>query len=323
MEVKNLKIKYIKGKACSKYYKELIFSYFDDPAKQDEKQLSEHIKSCNKCNRLLFSIKASTHITSSLNVKKNEYVNSINHENVKYNVNKIMDKISLENNMAKSNKKTYVGYGFINWLSGLGSFKNYKKALMPVGSIAAVIAVFFFVNMIFGSHNNLNFFPTKNNMESINNAAGEERENTDFIPKNSEQKDLDENDDQGYKDNSNLPVNDGLTGESGMIYVLQSYFNNGVKLDSIENFDLAINYYEIIEDREYTGIFSFKTGDINIINENIENMLAGNEISAEIEIITGVNREKLVEYIDRETMNEVFSDNFTGDVDYLVILIGR
>ena len=85
----------------------------------------------------------------------------------------------------------------------------------------------------------------------------------------------------------------------------------------------SINYYEFVEDNEYIGVFSFETGDTNTINEKLTNLLAENGISAEIKIITGVNKEKLVEYIDRETMNEVFSDNFTREVDYLVILIGR
>jgi len=323
MKNKKLKIKYMREKPCNKYYDGLISGYFDESEKHNEKQLFEHIETCNKCKKLFYSIKASRHITYSLKIRKDEFVNSLNTEDVEYNINKIMDKISLENDIKKTNKKPYGMYGFINWLSGLFAVNNYKKVIISAGSVAAVLAVFFFINMLFGSNNNLNLLPTKSTREGIDNAAGENRENADFIPETSKENNLNENDNQDYTDKSNLPVSDEFTGESGKSIVLYSYFNNGFNHDLSEKIDLAVNYYEHKDDNKYIGVFSFKTGDTNTINEKLTNLLAENEISAEIKIITGVNMEKLVEYIDRETIDKVFSDNFTGDVDYLVILIGR
>ena len=128
--------------------------------------------------------------------------------------------------------------------------------------------------------------------------------------------------DQNSQSKSNTPVTDDAVELDG-IKISDSDFIIGVNPELTPIIDLALNYYEVIDNNQYIGVFSYNVNDTDYVTETLDNIIIKNEISAEIEIITGVNKEKLVEYIDREIINDIFSDNFTGEIEYLVIIIGR
>jgi len=324
MKNKILKIKYIKHKACSRYYEKLIYSYFDESGKQNEIELNEHIKTCEKCNSLFSGIKLSNNITSSVRNEKNRNIDLLNEGLVNFNINKIMEKISKESENTITDKKTQKGYGFISWLSLKFTVENYKKAIIPLGSLAAVMVIFFFVNLLFGSQRNeLDFLPNKSNIEGTDQLAGDNREKADFVDETSFEESSNNDYDRNYSDDLNRNPSNDATGEAGIRLILQNYFVNEATSELNEIIDMALNYYEVILENEYTGVFSFGNSDITFVKENLTGLFNENGITAEIKIIAGVNSEKLVEYIGRETIEEVFLENFTGDEDFLVILIGR
>lgn len=246
----------------------------------------------------------SSQITGAIKTKKDSYISSISREQVNIETKKIMDKVS--------SKDT----GFKHLIL--------KRFVMATGSIAAVFLVFFFINGIFGVFdNNLDLFPLngKNDQKSVSNDWG----NFDMISEGAQEAILSPTDQLNTEERTGSSQKDfEADGPAAEKIELHSYF----KTDYIELSEIILKntlyFYEGSNEKySYIGVFAYENKSANDLYDEVKDIFSKNNISADIKIITGEKDEKLVEYTGGEFLQKIVSDDFTGERDYIIILIDR
>lgn len=336
---------------CSPKYTELISAYTDNRIEgSDLKVIETHISSCKVCKEHYELSLLSRKLTDKLRSDKNEYIDSLSNEDIDFNTANIMKAIMSEStevvyatdtSQVESNKTKSKIFYFANG-SVFREFFN-KRVNRSFTGVAAAFLVLFSVAYLVGLFGNNSIIPALNKSRTAT-----EVDNNAFYGRNSisdksgmAQVETKEsvNDAAGdYKDT----VRSSITTEGDMNIskvVSESSESTATPvsdniIESLLTSEQTTAFYKVTADSiafvqghipeyQYVGIYAFTSDIINDKKVMVDNIFNKYTKPVKIEIISGENSQKLIEYTTKENTGYLQKATDGKNADFLIILIGR
>lgn len=333
---------------CSPKYTELISDYVDNNIESsDIKELQNHISSCKDCREHYDLSLLSLKLTGKLSSDKNEYIDSISKDEIDFKTGNIMKAI-----MSESTDNTYADVkqseekAARNKIFSFTDSKNFKgffnkRINRSFAGVAAAFFVLFSAAYLFGFFGNNSIIPTFNK-----GITTTETDNA-FYGRNSvkDKSGMAQEDTKGsggdatgdYKDNAQSAAAAEVIVSSKVVSEMnESSISpaSDIIIDNFLNSEQTAAFYEITTDSiafiqtsipeyQYVGIYAFSEDFINDKKILVSNIFNNYTKPVKIEIISGENSQKLIEYTTKENTGYLQNATVGKNADFLIILIGR
>lgn len=314
-------------KKCEQYDINTIIDIIDGNIHDDAYlDMLKHIESCDNCRMLYNQIKISQNILKKAKESKENYINNISLEYKKEKIDIIKQKLKekekeKENeNEVVNNKKSVRTIPLINYFSKLNNNIFNNGNLFKVSSTAAIFVVMILVIYIFSK----SFFLTKTGTDSKEMYGTNQKDASASIYMDGIQETADGN-----------TKNEGVSERDVNNSIDSSYTQSTVKLDEVIvlpqlskeiNEILLLSAYNIIiknDENNYQNISCISKDQIVVAQQKLLEIISNSKISAKIEIISGENSEKLIEYTSKENIANLRDIAVLDKADFLIISIGR
>jgi len=338
---------------CSPKYLELVSDYSDNKLSGNEiVEIENHLNSCSDCREIYELSLLSHKLTDKLIVSKNEYISRISNEDIDFKTDNIMKAIIAESIVdasfvaavpAQAKSSRWSVFSIYDGKKFNGFFN--KRINRSFAGVAAGFVVLFSVAYLFGIFGNNSIIPAfnKNKMstQTDDNAYYGSSSFTDrsgmaeIATKEATGSAKDANGSNNYPEQSSV-IDKDMVSSTIISGGADTSFepSSSIIIDSFLTAEQTAAFYEATADSiafiqgqtpeyKYVGIYAFASDLVNDRKSQIDNIFSNYSKPVKIEIISGENSQKLLEYTTKENTGYLQKSTEGKNADFLIILIGR
>lgn len=317
------------GIACGESFAILLGDFFDGTLSEEKSnEVREHMVSCENCKRMAQAIQVSRTLTQKAENGKTGYIHGISEIQSRLQIEKIKQAVRME-----QKGKNQFGSDDQNTKKNKTFFAHFPKRMSFIYTAAGFVVMISVLALFIGGNNMLNNL-TKST-DFLTDASG------NYEAATQESSGCITNETAASSQYGDVTVDDSKDSQSDKGRYSDGSAAREVMAEAIDSIAITMDYSKELIDAmkgsvAYLAIVNSEDSYIAIaaypdimIQEKVDalfqigNYLRLMNLTIEIEIISGENSQKLVEYTSRENvtfLQEIAEDNAAG---FLVITINR